>query len=68
MTQICYTARCKPWSNEPAASHQVMIDTMDAAPIRVRVWDGRIYTLCHSLTPRSEKAIIRKALALAAAR
>lgn len=68
MTQIVFAARCKPWSDESAAKHELMVDSMDKHP-RIRVWDpiGRIYTVCHSLTPASQRRLVKKAFALAAA-
>ena len=67
MTEIeIQNVNCAPWRNERRAPHCVIVD-VGAYP-RVRVWDpiGKLYTVCHSLTPASERAIIARARKLVA--
>jgi hypothetical protein len=63
MNEVKLTVRCAAFGN--VESHDVLVDVSESP--RVRVWDpvGRIYTVCHRLTPKSEASIIRKARAAA---
>ena len=46
--------RCKPWSNDPPATHRILVEGVD-----VRVWDPvtREFTLRHSLSPQDRRTI-----------
>ena len=53
------TIRCKAFSGEGVRTHRVMVDEDGT----VRVWDSVAghYTVCHSLSPRSQRRIARLA-------
>jgi hypothetical protein len=67
--EVRMRVRCTPWKDEKRGIHDILVDVDEQAP-RVRVWDpiGRIYTVCHRLTPRVERGIIARARKLAAPR
>lgn len=48
------TIRCAPWSHEGVRRHRVLI-----ADGQVRVWDpiAGYYTICHSLSARTQRRI-----------
>ena len=69
-TEIDMIVRCSPWTHDvwSKADHCVRVDLVEYP--RVRVWDpiGKIYTVCHSLTPLRQARIIRDARKLADSR
>lgn len=60
---ITIMVRCAPWTGRPAARHRVAVE----ADGTVRVWDpvAHHYTVCHSLSRRTEARIVRVARGVA---
>lgn len=52
---------CKPFSSFARGQFSVLVELGDYP--RVRVWDslGKLYTVCHSLSERSQRSIIARA-------
>lgn len=66
--EIEMTVTCKPFTSFCRGKYHVLVD-IGEHPL-VRVWDsiGCIYTVCHSLSVASERAIIARARKVAACR
>ncbi len=58
---------CKPYTLHAREEYELLVDLDEP---RVRVWDhvGHIYTVCHVLSPASQRAAIAKARRTVAAR
>lgn len=61
VAEIELTVTCKPYTTYGRGKYPVLVELGDHP--RVRVWDsiGHHYTLCHSLSAASERAIVARA-------
>jgi hypothetical protein len=59
--EVELTVTCKPYTAFGRGKYRVLVELGEHP--RVRVWDhiGHIFTVCHSLTPASERSIIARA-------